>query len=678
MKFSELWLREWVNPKLSREALSDTLTMAGLEVDELTLDGEDYKFDVAITPNRGDCLSIQGIARDIAAITKTSLIPLAIHPVPPAIQDTLPIKISSPSACPRYAGRIIRNINSEAVTPPWLAERLRLSDIKSISPVVDVTNYVMLELGQPMHAFDLNTIHEGIEVRNAGRDSKEKIKLLDESEKTLDADTLIIADHQKPLAIAGIMGGLESSVTLKTKDIFLESAYFSADNIVRQRRLYGLNSESCYRFERGVDPELQVTALERATQLILEISGGQAGPITEVVNALPKSEPISLSSKQITAVLGIEIPEAETQSILNSLGFTTQPQSDGWIVNVPSYRFDMAYSEDLIEEVARLYGYDNIPVQHLKAELAVHQPSDVHIDTQILRECFSHQGYHEIVTYSFVSKPLQTLLDPDHIPQALHNPMTAEMAVMRTNMWPGLVSTLISNQSRQQHRVWLFEIGACFVDPNNTDQPFYKLGGIASNLAFPEQWGLPSRKIDFFDIKNHLENSFKLIHIYDEISFKAENHPALHPGQAAAIYHKEQKIGIIGALHPTLLQTLDLSSPVFVFEIDLNTLPIQLIGSLKPLSKFPEIRRDLAILVDQAIPSKVIQDTIKNCVGGWLKDVFIFDVYQGKGVASGLKSVAMALILQHPTRTLVDDEINGLIDEVVATLKRTVGAELRS
>jgi phenylalanyl-tRNA synthetase beta chain len=694
MKCSELWLREWVNPKRTRVELCHDLTMGGLEVESLSpVDfpseeesqgilalAEDYTIDISITPNRGDCLSVKGIAREVSALTGTPWQNLSITETQSIIKDILPLTVEVKEGCPNYVGRVIRNLKADVATPSWLQlkERLRRSGVRSISPIVDVTNYVMLELGQPMHAFDLNTINKGIIVRQSKKG--EKITLLDGSDKELDAETLVIADHEKPLAIAGVMGGLDSSVTLLTRDIFLESAYFSPATIARQRQYYGLNSDSAYRFERGVDPTIQREAIERATQLIIDIVGGEPGPVIEETNKnFPKAEVvIQLKPLKIEQVIGIKIPKEKVESIFDSLKFKWEWKDASYRIYVPRYRFDIFLPEDVIEEIARLYGYDKIPTHYIKAELSPSHAGETEQDLHDLRQAFSDQGFHEIISYSFIDKKLQALLDPQEFPRELLNPITAEMAVMRTNLWPGLVNTLLNNKSRQQHRVRLFEIGTCFITRADTILQQPRIGGLITGLAYPEQWGMPSREADFYDLKGDIENILNLLPTDQNFIFKPESHPGLHPGQSAGIYHQDRKLGILGALDPTLQQTLDLSHKVYLFELDLTMLLKGGSPRFREISKFPEIRRDIAILVNQAIPAKGIQDTIKMIAGDWLKDVFIFDVYQGKGISPGLKSIALALILQHPTRTLIDDEVAELMERVITALKGQLGAELRS
>lgn len=677
MKCSESWLREWVDPKLTHDKLNTTLTMAGLEVEEIAPVTNDFVIDISITPNRGDCLSVRGIARELSALTTSPLLKTENISVVKAVSTiSFDVSVEAKKECPVYVGRVIQNIKADAITPEWLKQRLQLSGVNCISPIVDVTNYVMLELGQPMHAFDLDTINKKIIVRQAK--NGEQIKLLDGSEKQLDVETLVIADAEKPLAIAGVMGGVDSSVTLLTQNIFLESAFFTPETVARQRQHYNLTTDSAYRFERGVDPSIQREAIERATQLILEIAGGEAGPVTELIHSesKPKTCSITLTAEKIKKVLGISIDNNEVEKIFKALNFPFTYAQNNWTVQIPTYRFDVTLPEDLIEEVARIHGYNNIPTHALKAQLQVTRASDEDRDLQTLKQLLADLGYHEIISYSFIDTKLQKIFNPHEIPCELINPITADMTVMRTNLWPGLINAMLYNKNRQQQRIRLFETGCCFKQCNKEILQEVKLAALITGLSNPEQWGLPGREANFFDLKGDVE---KLLHFLkiDNISFKPEAYPGLHPGQSAGIYQGEQKIGAIGALHPETLQTLDITSPVFVYELDISSFKTRDKRTVEEISKFPEIRRDIAILVNQAIPAREIQDTIKVVAGDWLKDVFIFDVYQGKGISPGLKSIALALLLQHPARTLVDDEVTALMERVIKTLEGQLGAVLR-
>lgn len=674
MKCWDTWLHEWVKPVVSRNKLCAMLTMAGLEVESV----EDNTLDLSITPNRGDCLSIRGVAREVAALTKSRLKEPSIRPIKPSINDKLSIHVHDKTGCPRYVGRIIRQVKADVITPKWMRDRLTRGGVNCISPIVDVTNYVMLELGQPMHAFDLNSVVGGVHVRLAKKG--ERIALLDGSEQVLDEQTLLISDTKKALAIAGVMGGLHSCVTPSTQDILLESAFFSPQVVAKQRQRYGLNSDSAYRFERGVDPTIQRQAVERATQLILDICGGMPGNVNEIVNLsqIPKPKVILVTPEHIEKTLGMQIPAKSVESILKSLGFEVMRNKKAWRVRAPSYRFDVAIAEDVIEELARLYGYEHVPTHHIRVNTKPQMVTNLAPDTQRIRQSLVAQGFHEVVSYSFVDKNRQYLLNPEPKPIELLNPMTAEMSVMRTSLWPGLISSLEYNRSRQQQRVRLFEVGACFQQGARSHQYREQIGGVIYGYADPEQWGIARREADFYDLKGCIENLLHSNGCTDKIIFECGSHPALHPGQTAILRHGAQIKGVLGALNPRVLQVLDIDRPVFVFELELDLLLQARDVQAKEVSKFPEIRRDIAILIHQAVPSKDIQDTIKKAAGGWLTDVFIFDVYQGKGIAPGLKSVALGLLWQHPSRTLVDDEVTSLMANVTDALKGKLGAELRS
>lgn len=693
MRISESWLREWVNPTLTCAQLCERLTMAGLEVESIISLAEFIKadtnanifssfqqdniIDIAITPNRGDCLSIKGLAREIAALTQVSWTPVVIPTISAKHQDQIPIKLIAEAQCPRYVGRVIRDVNVQAATPQRLKQRLHVAGIRLINPIVDITNYVMIELGQPMHAFDLDTIHQELQIRLA--QEGESIHLLDGSEKILDVETLIIADKERPLAIAGVMGGLDSGVTMQTQSIFLESAFFDSLLIARQRQFYGLNSESAYRFERYVDPTIQRDAIERATQLILEIAGGKADDVIEVFHEkyIPNQYTLTISYNEINSLLGTEIPQATIESIFTALKFNFQKKDHTLIVTIPSYRPDLRLLADLAEEVARFYGYEKIPTHLPLLPFQINQAQQTIQDNANICQLLRDQGFHEIISYGFVDKNLQFKLNSAEPPLELLNPISAEMAAMRSTLWPGLVQTLIYNASRQQERVRIFEIGACFKKNGQEIVQETKLAGLISGLVYQEQWGIQKRGVDFFDLKGALENVLRLFYHEDEYRFKSENIAACHPGQTAGVYIHKNRIGVIGALHPAIIQTMGLPRHVFVFELDLAFLKKKT-PHAHEFSKFPEIRRDIAILIDQGISSKHIQDTIRQHAGEWLKEIFTFDVYQGKGVASGLKSIALALILQHPTRTLVDEEVVELMNQVMAALKEQLGAELRS
>ncbi len=638
----------------------------------------DHIIEVAVTPNRGDCLSLAGMAREVAAVTGTRLKKPAIPAVKPLIPDFFPVTIRAKEACPHYVGRVIRGLNAKASTPIWLKERLRRSGLRSISPIVDVTNYVMLELGQPMHAFDLARLEKKLIVRMASKD--ETLLLLDGRQVQLNEKTLIIADQKKPLALAGLMGGADSGISEASQDIFLESAFFTPTIVARQRQLYQLNSESAYRFERGVDPNLQRGALERASRLLIDIAGGKPGPIIEekARQYLP-SKKLSLRAARIPSLLGnSSITATKVKSLLQRLGFECQKKKKQWQLKVPTWRFDVSQEVDLIEELARLDGYDKISPTRPQFPIQSHQLSENRLALPRVRRLFSDLGYHEVMTYSFVSADLQSLVDPERKPKVLVNPLSSDMGVMRTSLWPGLLGTYLYNRDRQQAGGRFFELGFCFIEQQKQLAQLSLLGGLISGTAFPSQWGLHSRECDFFDLKGDLEHLFQLTHIpQDQFYFKTSTHPALHPGQTAALYREKQLLGIMGALHPSIRQKFDISEPIFLFECNIDPLLQARFPYFTEISKFPEIRRDLALLVDRHIPTQEIRATIINNGGEWLRQVNVFDVYLGEGIPANKKSVAFALILQHATRTLRDEEVAETMDRVIGVLRQTFDIELR-
>ncbi len=635
----------------------------------------DVVIDVSITPNRGDCLSIKGLAKEISALTQTHLTPLTIQNIQPVIKDILSVSLKQASACSHYVGRVIRKVKADAITPIWMQERLRRAGARCISPIVDIMNYVMYELGQPMHAFDLAKIAGNIQVRMAA--TAETLELLDGQTAQLTPETLIIADDKKPLAIAGVMGGLDSSVTLMTQDIFLESAYFNPQAVAQTSRYFNLGSESSYRFERGVDPLLQVMAIERATQLLLDIVGGEPGPVVEVVEEahFPQFPEIMLRKARIVTMLGMNIPDNEVQAILTRLGFACSTVAEGWKVKVPSTRSDVTLEIDLIEEIIRLYGVDLVPLRDSYAALRMLPDAENKLSLIQLRNTLCDLGYHEVVAYSFVDAKLQEMLNPGKEPKPLKNPMTADMSVMRTNLWPGLIKTLMYNVNRQQSRIRLFETGLRFVPQQKMYLQERVISGLITGAAYPEQWGIPTRPADFFDIKGDLQNLLQKT--LNEFVFKSGSHPALHPGQTAEILRDGKSVGVVGALHPAIAQSLDLTNKVYLFELLLDQVEVGCIPRYTEVSKFPEIRRDIAIFVDRSIPVQLIQDTIKETAGDLLRDVNLFDVYQGKNVGTDRKSLALSLTLQHSSRTLVDEEVTDIIERVIVTLKDKFAAELR-
>ena len=793
MKFSEKWLREWVNPSISSEQLSEQLSMAGLEVDgmdavagdfsgivvgevvecgqhpdadklrvtkinvgedelldivcgapncrqglkvavakigavlpgdfkikkaklrgqpshgmlcsfselgisddhsgiiELPLDApvgvdirsylqlDDLAIEVDLTPNRADCLGIKGLAREVGVLNGLEVCTPVVEPALVSIDDTRAIKLDAPQACPRYLGRIIKNINLDAITPLWMVEKLRRSGVRSIDPVVDVTNFVLLELGHPMHAFDNDKLQGAVIVRLAHKD--EKITLLDGNEVTLKPDTLVIADENKALAMAGIFGGLDSGVTEQSKDIFLESAFFAPDLIRGKARLYGLHTDASHRYERGVDPQLQRTAMERASNLLLDIVGGEAGPIVEAVSEsnIPQEKPVSLRQARLSKVLGIEIEKDKVSDILTRLGFHVTFTEGKWTAIVPAYRFDISIEEDLIEEIARVFGYNQIPNIAPVASLSMskHQEQKVQLDE--LKRSLVDNDYQEAITYSFVDPKIQSLLFPDVSGLVLPHPISVEMSSMRVSLWPGLLQVVSYNQKRQQGRVRLFESGLRFIPNANEKTGVLQqavIGGVVSGLVSDEHWAQATRPVDFFDIKADVERLLATTGRSD-FRFEACSHSALHTGQAAAIYCGDQCIGYMGAIHPQFEKKLGINGRTFVFELEISLLGLKNLPQAKEISKFPANRRDIAIVVDDDKVVGEILSCIEKFGANQLVGLNLFDVYRGKGIAPGFKSLAISVILQDKTRTLEEHEIQTFVDGILTELSEKFGASLR-
>jgi phenylalanyl-tRNA synthetase beta chain len=646
------------------------------------LDLDDNLIDVDLTPNRGDCLSIRGLAREVGVLNKAEVTQQACTPVPATINDTVNITLEAPDACARYVGRVIRGLDLSQPTPQWMQEKLRRSGIRSLGPAVDVTNYVLLELGQPMHAFDLSKIDGDITVRMA-RD--EKLKLLDDSEVVVDSETLVIADQSKALAMAGIMGGDQSAVGDNTADILFESAWFNPLAIAGKARNYGKHTDSSHRFERGVDSQLQVAAIERATALMLEICGGQAGPVVieESAQHLPQPATISLRDQRLAQQLGVSTDAAEVDDMLSRLGLTFVERNDSgstWVA--PSWRFDLTIEQDLVEEVARIYGYNNLPTSTPTMALELQADAEVQQGLNPFRRQLIASGYQEAITYSFVDPELQKLIDPEITPVALANPISADMAVMRTSLWTGLLSTAIYNLNRQQSRVRIFEAGQCFVPAakDRADKSLAQnmaLAGLICGARTPTGWTASKEKVDFFDIKGHLEEVFAHTGLSEQFSYAAASHPALHPGQSARVLRNGQAIGWIGQLHPKLQAHLAISTAIYLFQVDVDMMTESKLPVFKEVSKFPEVRRDLAFLVDTAVTSAELLDEARTAAGEYLTHLKLFDVYHSKDVENKGKSLALGLTFQHSSRTLADEEINTAVDRVVSQLEIKFKAALR-
>ncbi|MBS0876049.1 MULTISPECIES: phenylalanine--tRNA ligase subunit beta [unclassified Tatumella] len=794
MKFSELWLREWVNPALTSEELSEQITMAGLEVDgtapvagdfhgvvvgevveceqhpnadklrvtkvnvggdrlldivcgapncrkglkvavatvgavlpgdfkikaaklrgepsegmlcsysELGIavesDGimelpagavagtdfrkflqlDDTTIEISVTPNRADCLGIMGIARDVAVLNGLRLSEPEIEPVVATTDRRFPIEVQATEACPRYLGRVISGINVAADTPLWMKEKLRRCGIRSIDAVVDVTNYVLLELGQPMHAFDLDRLQGGIIVRLA--DEGEKLTLLDGNEATLSADTLVIADQQKALAMAGIFGGEESAVNHQTQNLLLECAWFNPLAITGRARRQGLHTDASHRYERGVDTTLQYKAMERATRLLLDICGGEAGPVIDCTHqqALPVPATITLRRQKLDRLIGHSIADAQVTDILQRLGCNVTCGQDEWTATAPGWRFDMAIEEDLVEEVARVYGYNNIPDVPVKADLVMPVHREASLSLKRVKAMLVDKGYQEAITYSFVDPKVQSLVHPGEEALILPNPISSEMSAMRLSLLPGLLGAVVYNQNRQQSRVRLFESGLRFVPDSSAELGIRQqtmLAGVITGTRVEEHWDQQRATVDFFDLKGDLESVLDLTAKGEQIEFRAAAHSALHPGQTAGIYLQDQCIGFIGVVHPELERKLDLNGRTVVFELQWDQLADRVLPAAKDISRFPANRRDIAVVVAENVPAAAVIAECKKVGVNQLVGVNLFDVYRGKGVSEGYKSLAISLILQDTSRTLEEDEIAATVANCVAALKERFQATLR-
>jgi len=637
---------------------------------------EDCTIDVDLTPNRGDCASVQGIARELAAKLQLTLNTPKINSIKSQHHEKFPIEIIATKECPRYVGRIFRNINSKAITPLWMSERLRRSGLRCIHPVVDISNYVMLELGQPMHAFDLDKLHGKIRIRLAK--NQEKITLLDNREVILNENILVVADDKQAQAVAGVIGGAESAVDMQTNNIFVESAFFNPTTIFKSTRQLNMSTDSAYRFERGVDYQLPALASERFTELLLEICGGESGPLVEVSdpNNLPIIAPILLRRTQIKKLLGIELADEKIISILTALDMRTTSVDQGWNVNPPSYRFDINIEADLIEELARMYGYDHIPATQPISELKIR--SEKKSANFKLENLFKNLGYHEAITYSFVDPELNQLFDPHAETLGLANPLAKDISVMRTTLWPGLVQALQYNLNRKIDRVRMYETGLCFIQKQGKLSQIKRLAGIVAGKAHALQWGHTDRNVDFFDLKGDLEQLFEQLRLKSDLVWKKSEQIALHPGQSADLYLSDQCIGHIGALHPRLVKRLDLNVVPYVFELDLIKIDTIRHPKYKTISKFPAVYRDLAIVIEDSISAADIEKCVKRISGELLLEFRIFDVYHGKGIEFGKKSVALGLIFQDPSRTLVDEDVNAVMERIIHGLQNELNAKLRA
>ena len=639
----------------------------------------DASIEIKLTPNRADCFSIRGIAFDVAAACASEVVPFDAAPVAAVGTRELTIDLAAGAEAPRYVGRVIEGINARAATPLWMAERLRRSGVRPVSLLVDITQYVMLELGQPMHAFDLGTLQGSIGVRRSR--AGETLKLLDGRDAALDDSFLLITDADCPIALAGLMGGFDTRVTDDTTAVFLEAAHFAPAAIMGRGRKLGLHTDAGHRFERGVDPALPRTAIEYATRLVLDLAGGTPAPVTEAVREadLPATASIGLRRARIARVLGIQIADADVERILRALGMDVVASADGWQVTAPSRRFDIAIEEDLIEELARIHGYEQIPTTLPGGASRIAMPSETRLDDLSVRRQLVARDLQETINYAFVDAGLlgQWQLHEDVV--ALANPLSAELAVMRPSLLPGLVATLGRNAARQLGRVRLFELGRSFHPQAGEGTPApletQRVAAAVCGDADPQQWGLATRKVDFHDLKGDLESLAAASGAV--LTFQPSQRPYGHPARSAEVLRDGVSLGWIGQIHPRLAKAMDIDVDVFAFELDLAPLAARQLPRAAELSRFPSVRRDLAFLVPEAAAWADLEATLRRAVGPLLRQVTLFDRYVGQGVEPGFKSLAMGLILQDKSRTLTDRDVESVVAEAVSAMEREHHARIR-
>lgn len=639
---------------------------------------DDTRFTIKLTPNRSDCLSLLGVAREVAALTGEALVPPAIDPVTPTIDARREIVLDAPEACPRYCGRILRGVDAKAPTPEWMQRRLARSGIRSISAIVDITNYVMLELGQPLHAFDDARLAGAIHVRypRAG----EQVLLLNEQTVAPAADTLLIADESRALALAGIMGGEDSGVTLETSDVFLESAFFAPAAIAGRARGYGFVSDASHRFERGVDFALAARAIERATRLVLEICGGAAGPVVEAVSPahLPARKPVRLRPARARRLLGIALDDAAITRLLEGVQLAVAREGEALSVTPPSFRFDIEIEEDLIEEIARLHGYDNIPALPPQGGLAMLDRTESARTAWDVRHLIAARDYQEVVNYAFVDEAWERDFCANDAPIRLANPIASQMSVMRSSLIPGLVANLVANRKRQTERVRVFEIGRCFERKADGEpvpgfhQPL-RVAALAAGGALPEQWGAPARSVDFYDVKGDVEALFAPL----KLEFVPVSDAALHPGRAAAVLFEGRRVGVVGEVHPVWVQRYELGFAPVVFELELDAVLRARLPAYREISRQPAVTRDLALVVEQALPVARVVAVMREAAPAIVQGIELFDVYHGKGIDPGKKSLAFRVLMQDTQRTLEDAEVDAAIAAIVSHADASLGARLR-
>ncbi len=649
----------------------------------VALDLDDVTLEVNATPNRGDCMSVFGIARDHAAAQERRYLRAQVAAVAARDTATFSVTLDAPQACPVFASRVIRGVKVGAASPAWLRERLRRVGINSISPIVDVTNYVMMDLGQPMHAYDLGRLNAAIHVRQAR--AEERITLLDDKEYVLDAGHLVIADASGPIGVAGIMGGRGTAITDATRDVLLEAAHFAPAAIAGRARAMGLFTDAAQRFERGVDPSLPPLAIERATALLLAIVGGEPGPVqvtrAPAAGATQAQGWVSLRSARLAKLLGVSVPDQDVHGVLSAVSDRVEATPGGWRLQQPPHRFDIRIEEDLIEEVARLRGFDSIAESHAVAPQVAGESPESQVSNERLLLAMADRGYREVITYSFVDPAIQQQLFPDTTSLRLANPISAELSDMRVSLWVGLLQACRENLRRQQARVRLFEIGKKFqlTGPQQDGHllEVESLAGIATGTRWPEQWGGAREPLDFYDVKEDVLDALALTGDVAAVRFEAETLSCLRPGRSARIYRGATAIGWLGELHPQVAKAINLPHTAFLFELEIDVAFRSKPSKYNKISKFPSVRRDLAIVVDESVPLAVLQENVTVSASGLLSELRVFDVYRGPGIETGRKSVALGLILQDSSRTLADVDADAVVTAVVARLRDKLSATIR-
>ncbi len=641
------------------------------------LDLDDTILELNVTPNRGDAMSVIGIAREVAALAGEPLSPPQVPAVAQQIDARASVRLSAPDACPRFVSRIIRGVNAAAPSPTWLREKLRRAGVRSISPVVDVTNYVLLELGQPMHAYDLGELRGGIEVRWAK--PGEKLTLLDGNEIALSHDMLVIADEAGAVGFAGIMGGARTAVRESTQDVLLEVAFFSPQAIAGRGRKFGLVTDASQRFERGVDPTQQVRAIERATALIVQIAGGSPGPtvVTEDAGRLPSRPAIELRRSRVELLLGRSVADSDIERVLRSLQLAATPIEGGWSVMPAAHRFDLAIEADLIEEVARIVGYESFPEAPARGARVPGLPREALPDEKALLNMLAARGYHESISFSFVDPALQKQLFPTLVAPTLANPIASDLAVMRASLWPGLIKAALENQRRQQDRVRLIEVGTVFASVEGGVYERQRLAGIATGRRAAERWSHERASVDFFDVKQDVECLLAATGEPEAFTFVPEALSCLHPGRAATVFRGKQAVGWLGELHPALVQAFNFTYAPILFELDWLEGLASRLPTYAEVSRFPRVRRDIAVIVDESVSLSQLRERVTFVASSLLREVRTFDVYRGPGIESGRKSIALGLIFQENNRTLTDEDADKTMAAIRADLSATLGAAFR-